>query len=83
MFQHPPPAIECVTMLRVCRRYRTVPLEAFVKGHLRVVWRATTKLFDGWYSWVPSKHDFCVLCKNRLNLLFYSIKGHHFGYKFH
>ena len=41
------PAVEAVTMVRVCRRYRTVPLEAFVKGHLRVVSRATTKLFDG------------------------------------
>ena len=28
-------------------RYRPLPLEAFVKGYLRVVWRATTKVFDG------------------------------------
>ncbi len=28
------------------RRYRTVPLEAFVKGHLRVISSVTTKLFD-------------------------------------
>ncbi len=52
------PAVEAVTMVRVYRRYRTVPLEAFVKGHLRVVSRVTTKVFDGWYSWVPSKKFF-------------------------
>ena len=52
------PIIECVTLVRDCRRYRTVPLVAFVKGHLRVVSRVTTKVFDGWYSWVPSKKFF-------------------------
>ena len=41
------PTIEPVTMVRDCRRYRTVPLEAFVKGHQRVVLRVTTKVFDG------------------------------------
>ncbi len=40
-------------MIRVSRRYRTVPLEAFVKGHLRVVWKASTKVFDGWIQNVP------------------------------
>ncbi len=35
-----------------------LPLEAFVKGHLRVIWRVTTKVFDGWFQKVPSKkHD--------------------------
>ncbi len=34
-------------MVRNWRRYRPVPLVAFVKGHLRVVLKATTKLFDG------------------------------------
>ncbi len=41
------PIIECVTIERDCRRFRTVPLVAFVKGHLRVVWKASTKVFDG------------------------------------
>ena len=59
----PTPTIESVNIERTCRRYRTVPLEAFVKGHLRVVWKATTKLFDGWFSWVPSKKDKKNLCQ--------------------
>ena len=50
----PTPAVEAVPMVRVCRRYRTVPLEAFVKGHLRVVWRATTKIFNGCVKYILS-----------------------------
>ncbi len=49
------PIIECMTLGRDCRRYRTVPLEAFVKGHLRVVWKASTKVFDGYEKNIRQK----------------------------
>ena len=51
------PIIECMTLVRDCRRYRTVPLEAFVKGHLRVVWKASTKVFDGYEKNIRQKFE--------------------------
>ena len=61
-----PPAIEQVAVGRICRRYRTGPLVAFVKGHLTVVSRASTKIFDGWFKNIrqkrgPSKKSYSTL----------------------
>ncbi len=49
------PTIESVKIERTCRRYRMVPLEAFVKGHPTVVSRATTKVFDGYKKKIRQK----------------------------
>ena len=46
-FIHVNPTVDGVTMIRWCRRHRTVPLVAFVKGHLRVLLKGITKDFDG------------------------------------
>ena len=34
-----------------------VPLEAFVKGHLRIILKASTKVFDGSSKSTPQKRD--------------------------
>ncbi len=72
------PTIESVTIVRGCRRYRMVPLVAFVKGHPKVVPRAANKLFDGGEKNTRQK-------KKTFEGLFYSVFGpfaDHFLYLF-
>ncbi len=56
-FIHVNPTVDGVTMIRWCRRHRTVPLVAFVKGHLRVLLKGITKDFDGCKKNVPQKNQ--------------------------
>ena len=69
------PAVDAVTMVRVCRRYRRLPLEAFVKGHLRVVLRATTKVFDGWKKISVKKTQLIISVQTSVFSLFRVLFG--------